>query len=125
MKYFLFILFFILSSCQDYNSNSGDKGRYGPVELNESDPNFRKAYFIIQSRCVSCHDHKHDKWADFKSNDEWVADGLVEPGVPASSELIQRIINTGTASSSDMPPGGSPLPDTEYNALVKWVTEFQ
>jgi uncharacterized membrane protein len=123
MKYFLFILFFI-SSCQDYNSNSGDKGRYGPVELNETDPNFSKAYNIIQSRCVSCHDHKHDKWADFTSNDEWVADGLVEPGVPTSSELIERIVNTGSVSS-DMPPGGSPLSDAEYNALVKWVTEFQ
>ena len=123
MKYFLLILF-LFTSCQDYNSNSGDAGRYGPVELNETDPNFRKAYFIIQDRCVSCHDHKHDKWADFKSNDEWVADGLVEPGVPASSELIERIVNTGNVSSN-MPPGGSALPDAEYSALVKWVTEFQ
>jgi uncharacterized membrane protein len=123
MKYFIFILL-IFSSCQDYNSNSGDKGRYGPIELNESDPNFRTAYFIIQDRCVSCHDHKHDRWAEFKSNAEWVADGLVIAGQPATSELIVRIVNTGNASSSNMPPGGGALPNTEYNALIKWVTEI-
>jgi uncharacterized membrane protein len=123
MNYFFFSLL-LLSSCQDYNSNSGDKGRYGPIELNESDPNFRKAYFIIQDRCVSCHDHKHDKWADFTSNSEWVAEGLVISGQPATSELIGRIVNTGQVSS-DMPPGGSPLSDAEYTHLVKWVTEFQ
>lgn len=123
MKYFLFILFFF-SSCQDYNSNSGDRGKYGPVVLNETDPNFRQAYSIIQDKCVSCHDHKHDKWADFKSNDEWVSEGLVVSGDPATSELIIRIINTGDVSS-DMPPGGSPLSDAEYNHLIKWVTEFQ
>lgn len=123
MKYFFFILIFF-SSCQDYNSNSGDRGRYGPVELDESDPNFRRAYEIIQTRCVSCHDHEHDDWADFKSNDDWEASGKVVPGDPAASVFIERIVNTGQ-TSSNMPPGGSPLSNDEYNHLVKWVTEFQ
>ncbi|MBA2404628.1 MAG: cytochrome c [Bdellovibrionales bacterium] len=122
MKYFF--LLFILASCQDYNSNSGDRAKFGPVVLDETDPNFRRAYFIIQDRCVSCHDHRHDKWADFKSNDEWESEGLVVPGQPATSEFIERIVNTGQVSSN-MPPGGSPLPDAEYAHLVKWVTEFQ
>jgi uncharacterized membrane protein len=122
MKSIFFILL-IFSSCQDYNSNSGDKGRYGPIELNESDPNFRKAYFIIQDRCVSCHDHKHDRWSEFKSNADWVADGLVIAGQPGTSELIVRIVNTGEVSSN-MPPAGGSMPDAEYNALVKWVTEI-
>ncbi len=121
-SFFLFLL--LLASCQDYNSNSGDRAKYGPVELTETDPNFRKAYFIIQDRCVSCHDHKHDRWADFKTNDDWVKDGLVEAGAPTTSELIIRIVNSGQVSSN-MPPGGSAMPDAEYNHLVKWVTEFQ
>jgi uncharacterized membrane protein len=123
MKYFLFGLLFA-SSCQDYNSNSGDRGKYGLVVLNETDPNFRQAYTIIQDKCVSCHDHKHDKWADFTSNEEWVAEGLVVAGQPEGSELIERIVNTGQVSSN-MPPGGSALSDEDYNALIKWVTEFQ
>jgi len=122
MKYIFFLLLFF-SSCQDYNSNSGDRGRYGPVILNESDPNFRQAYFIIQDKCVSCHDHRHDSWADLKSNADWLASGLVVRTQPATSEFIIRIINTGEVSS-DMPPGGSPLPDAEYNHLIKWVTEI-
>ena len=123
MKYFFFFVL-ILSSCQDYNSNSGDKGRYGPVELNESDPNFSKAYFILQDRCVSCHDHKHDRWAEFKSNADWVADGLVIKGDPPTSELIVRIVNNGQVSSN-MPPSGGSLPDAEYKALVKWVEDIR
>lgn len=122
MKFFFFILLFF-ASCQDYNSNSGDRGRYGPVELNETDPNFAKAYNIIQTRCVSCHDHRHDDWADFKTNDDWENSGLVTPNDPSQSEFIERIVNT-QSTASNMPPSG-PLPDAEYDHLVKWVTEFQ
>jgi uncharacterized membrane protein len=103
MKLFSLALL-LLASCQDYNSNSGDKAKFGRVILDESDPNFRQAYFIIQDRCVSCHDHKHDKWADFKSNTEWIAEGLVVAGQPGASEFIERIVNTGQVSSN-MPPG--------------------
>lgn len=119
-----FYLLLLLVSCQDYNSNSGDRGRYGPVVLNENDPNFREAYDIIQNRCVSCHDHRHDDWAEFKSNADWEASGLVVPTDPDASEFIERIVNSGQ-TSSNMPPGGSPLPDDEYQHLRKWVSEFQ
>lgn len=121
MKYFFFFLI-LLASCQDYNSNSGDRGRYGPVELNESDPNFRKAYLIIQDRCVSCHDHKHDKWAEFKSNQDWIDADLVVANDAANSEFIKRIVNT-QATSSNMPPTGA-IPAAEYDHLVEWVTNI-
>lgn len=124
MRFFFLLLIFSLTACQDYNSNSGDRGRYGPIVLNESDPNFAKAYGIIQNRCVSCHDHVHDRWADLKSNDDWVTEGVVTPLSAANSELIQRIVNTGGADSN-MPPGGSPLSNEEYSHLLKWVNEFQ
>lgn len=117
-----FIFLILLAGCQDYNSNSGDRGRYGPVELNETDPNFREAYTIIQNRCVSCHEHKHDAWADFKSNADWVNADLVVPNDAANSEFIQRIVNT-QATSSNMPPAGA-IPTEEYNHLVEWVTNI-
>ena len=124
MRLILAILILALTSCQDYNSNSGDRGRYGPVVLDESDPNFEKAYNIIQTSCVSCHDQEHDRWADFKTNADWLAAGYIDQANPTDSQIIRRIINTGT-TESNMPPGGSPLSNDEYNHLIKWVTEFQ
>lgn len=123
MRFSLLCLLFTITSCQDYNSNSGDR-KYGPVVLNEPDPNFARAYSIIQNRCVSCHDKEHDLWASYTNNDAWVNSGLVVAGNTSNSDLIRRIINTGN-SESNMPPGGSPLSNDEYNHLIKWVTEFQ
>lgn len=120
MKLLLLLVFVV--SCQDYNSNSGDRGKYGPVILNESDPNYAEAYAIIQNRCVNCHRGYHDHWANFTSNDDWI--GLVEPNDPDNSSFIQRIINSGQ-TNSNMPEGGSALPTAEYNHLRKWVSEFQ
>lgn len=124
MRFFFFLILISLTGCQDYNSNSGDRGRYGPVILDESDPNFARAYGILQNRCVSCHDHQHDRWADFTSNADWLAAGYIDMSNRTNSEVIRRIINTG-ATDSNMPPGGSPLSNDEYNHLIKWVTEFQ
>lgn len=123
MKFFLLFII-IFSSCQDYNSNSGDKGKYGPVAFNETDPNFEKAYYIIQSRCVQCHSGYHNNWADFKSNNEWQGGGLVIPQDTQNSPFLARIINSGQAGA-DMPQGGSAIPNAEYTHLVKWVNEFQ
>lgn len=121
---FLLLPLLLLSSCQDYNSNSGDRGKYGEVVLNETDPNFRDAYYIIQNRCVSCHDHEHDDWAELKSNDDWIAEGgLITPGQPENSLLLRRIINSAQVGAN-MPPGGSAIPDDEYEHLEKWITEF-
>lgn len=118
MKFF-FLTIFLLTSCQDYNSNSSDRDRYGAIELNETDPNFPQAYAIIQTRCASCHDHAH--WAAFKSNADWIGNNYIIPKSPDSSTLINYIINAG----GSMPLGGSPLPDAEYNHLLKWVDEIE
>lgn len=119
MKIVFFILLTLLS-CQDYNSNSGDKGRYGPVNLLGADAQFSTAYFIIQDRCVSCHDGVHNRWADFKGTNDWIAESYIVPGNAANSTLIKRVINTGGAAAN-MPPGGSPLSNEEYNSLKEWI----
>jgi hypothetical protein len=117
----LVLLLFILIGCQDYNSNSGDRDLYGPIVLNESDPNFRPAYLVMQSRCMNC--HRHVQWANFKSNQDWIDANLVIPGQPEDSLLIKRIINSNQVGNN-MPPGGSPLPDGEYDSLTEWVTNI-
>lgn len=119
MKFFL-LLTLLLSSCQDYNSNSGDQGRYGIVSLVGS-AEFKASYAVIQNRCVNCHSGYHNNWANFTAEQDLVNDNKVVPANPAGSLLIQRIVNTG-GSAANMPPGGSPLPDAEYEALKTWIT---
>lgn len=122
MRIIFLLLIFI--SCQDYNSNSADRSKYGPVVLTDTDPNFAQAYNIIQNRCVSCHSSSiHDPWADLKDNASWLDSGLIQRQDPDNSILLQRIINYGGASSN-MPQGGSALPDSEYQHLVKWINEI-
>lgn len=123
MKYSLLLLG--LLSCQDYNSNSSDRIKFGPITIDDGvDPNLKSAYAIIQNRCVNCHSSTiHNVWSTYTSNELWLTSGVVNRGDPNNSSLILRIINSGQASSN-MPQGGSALSASEYNALVKWVTEI-
>ncbi len=121
MKIFFFFSLFLLS-CQDYNSNTGDRDKYGEVSL-ENNAQFRRAYSIIQNRCVNCHTSSvHDTWASYTTNEMWIKSGSnrVLPGRAQDSNLIIRIINSGH-TNSNMPIGGSALPNDEYDALVEWI----
>ena len=120
MKHISLLLLFTLASCQDYNSNSGDRAKYGPITLS-GDSKLDAATAVLQSRCISCHDRYHDNWADLKTNADWITEGLVVAGDVAGSRLIQRTVNTG-ATDSNMPPGRPPLPNDEYKTLTDWVT---
>lgn len=114
-------LLLLLAACQDYNSNSSDKARYGGDVVLENDPQFQQAYHIIQDRCVSCHTSQiHAPWSTYTTNAKWIESGRVIKGDPQGSALIDRIINTGE-TNSNMPLGGSALPNDEYDALVQWV----
>lgn len=116
-----FLLLLLLIACQDYNSNSSDKERYGGDVQLENNPQFRDAYRIIQNRCVNCHTSQvHAGWSAYTTNAKWKESGLIIEGNPQDSSLIQRIINTGE-TNSDMPLGGSALPNDEYDALLQWV----
>lgn len=113
----------LTGACQDYNSNSADRIKYGPVVLDESDPNFARAYNIISSKCINCHTGYHNNWAELKNNDAWLDYGILLRGDPNNSMFIQRIINYG-GTSSNMPFGGSPLSNSDYQHLTKWIEEM-
>ncbi|HXH30383.1 MAG TPA: hypothetical protein VNJ01_06200 [Bacteriovoracaceae bacterium] len=115
----LIILAAAISGCQTYNSNTEDEAKYGPTNL-VGGAEFIRAYPVIQSRCISCHNY-HDEWANYTDSNDWVVNNLVVAGAPNSSLFITRIINHG-GSGANMPQGQGPLPDAEYDLLVDWVT---
>lgn len=117
----LLLIFFV--GCQDYNSNTYDKTRYGKVTLTGS-PDFEAAYYIIQQRCTNCHTSTiHNPWASYTNEQDWIDKGYVAKGDPDGSRLIFRIFNYGS-TQSDMPRDLGPLPNDEYQQLVDWVTNI-
>jgi uncharacterized membrane protein len=116
----IFLTLLFLFSCQDNNSNSGDRGKYGPVEFDEADPNFSKAYYIVQDRCVNCHSGYHNSWAEYKSNAAWISSGLIIQNDSQNSSFLNRIINSAQVGAN-MPLNGTALPDAEYDHLVQWI----
>lgn len=114
----------LLSSCQYFTSNSYDKEKYGPVLSDETDPNFLKAYNIIQNRCINCHSSTiHAHWSQYKDNNAWLDSGLVNRQDADNSFFIQRIINYG-GPSSNMPQGSGALPPAEYDFLKEWINNI-
>lgn len=126
MKFFALIsCLFILSSCEDYNSNSADKLKYSnePQQEQTGDPNFAPAFSVIQNRCISCHSGFHNNWAAYTSNERWLNSGLIQRGDPQNSSLIKVMFNSGQAGAN-MPLGSGAIPDAEYQLLLKWITEI-
>ncbi|MFP5386436.1 MAG: hypothetical protein ACLGHN_10180 [Bacteriovoracia bacterium] len=118
MKILLIVLLLFYIGCQDYNSNSFDRDLYSETEL-VGGPDFVGSYNILQKHCMGC--HTHSQWSEYTNEQDWINRGLVVSGDAASSELIQRIWNSG-AASADMPLGGGPLSASEYQSLVNWVS---
>ncbi len=117
----LVLLFSLLVSCQDYNSNSSDKLKYGDLVIDdEGDPNYIGAYKIIQNKCIACHQSHHNGWIGF-SPSQWLSSGFVAKGNPDSSPLIMATSNFG----GTMPPTGSPgLTAEEYQTLRTWISDM-
>lgn len=124
---FIVLIFslFILSSCEDYNSNSADKLKYSNDTQQEDvgDPNFAPAMEVIKNRCISCHSGFHNNWSRYSSNEMWLNSGLVHRGDPDNSPLIKRTINSGQAGAN-MPQGAGAIPDAEFETLRTWVTNI-
>lgn len=116
----LLSLLCILVSCQNNNSSSADRFKYGPIEL-ENNPQFQAAYPVIQSRCVNCHTSTiHDVWASYTTSAQYISAGLVIKQDPNNSRFIRYIQNSGL-SPATMPLNDGPLPNDEYQILVDWV----
>lgn len=120
MKFAFFLFTFLFVGCQDYNSNTFDRDRYGKIEL-IGGAQFEAAYKVLQNRCMNCHEHAG--WSAYTNQAQWVNESLVIPNDKDNSKLINRIKNYGSANS-DMPVGGSALPSTEFDTLVQWVTGY-
>ena len=122
MKYFL--MFFLVSCGQNYNSNSFDADRYGPeVEIDISSPEgsrFAAAYNLLDSQCIKCHDGTHSFWAGFTTEQDWIDVGYVNAGDFDNSFIIKRLKNYG----SDMPQGGQELTDNEIEILQEWINNL-
>lgn len=117
MKKILILSLLIFWGCQDTNSNSYDKDKYS--ETGDGDPAFKAAYSVLQTRCISCHDH--GSWSKYNTSEKWIASGLVVAGDTTNSPVIYKIHNFG-GPSSNMPLGGSTgIPGSEYQALLDWV----
>jgi hypothetical protein len=125
---FLIIAFTLLSSCQNFNSNSADESRFSESPIPESgsnDPNdpayqsyvkLVKSYNIIKTRCFQC----HSQWQNLNSNQKWIDSGLVFKNNPESSSLINRLKNFDPPG--DMPSGAnSAIPNDDYLTLVDWI----
>lgn len=122
MKISLIVILLTYIGCQDYNSNTFDRDRYGEIEL-DGGSEFKTAYPALQKHCMSC--HRHAQWAGYTNEEDWVNnENLVVRGDPGASQVLYRIVNYGGASS-DMPQGGAQIPQKDYEAIKVWVESFQ
>jgi uncharacterized membrane protein len=119
MKLLLFICTVLLSGCQNWGSSSLDESRYNDVELDDSDPNFKAAYAVIKTHCISCHNY-HSEWASYTSSAKWLESNDIIPGNDVSSPLVNMLINEG----GEMPRGAGSISDAEYQALKLWIREI-
>lgn len=120
MKLVCLALFTLLVGCQDLNSNSSDREKYGPTSLIGSD-NFREAYPILVKRCGNCHTSNiHAAWASYQNEQTWIDLNKIVPSDSRNSQIIIRTINTG-GNNANMPQGGSAIPDQEYETLIRWI----
>lgn len=119
MNFLLIIITLLLSGCQNWGSSSLDESRYRDSTIDETDPNFKVAYGIIKTRCISCHNY-HSEWANYTSSAKWLQSSDVIPGNDLNSPLINMLINEG----GEMPRGGGSLPEAEYQALKLWIREM-
>ena len=109
------LFIFLLTSCQDFNSNSFDETKFSPFTGHP-------ALEVLRNRCISCHRGTHDWWSSLVNNSDWsntIVDGnqYVIPGDFAGSYIIFRLKNFG----SDMPDGGPALTEQELNLLRDWI----
>ncbi len=105
----IFLLLFLGSCGQDYNSNYNDRGTYADIGIPAGTPLYN-AYVLIQNRCFSCHS---GAWQDFKTDQAWMDSGLVSKGSFDTSTLRNKLQNYG----GNMPR----LTSSEIDTLKTWI----
>jgi mono/diheme cytochrome c family protein len=77
---------------------------------------------ILQERCYACHGALAQKGKlRVDSGADMLAAGVVKPGKPGESELLDRVASTDDATR--MPPEGHPLKPEQIAKLKAWIEQ--
>lgn len=122
MKY-IFVLFFLASCGQDFNSNTGDEAFSAVNGIDTSTPAGQRldaAYTVLKNECMSCHTGYHNSWNSYKTDTAWVNAGLVHAGSPTASSVYNRLKNVG----GDMPLLNPQISEVERQVLDTWISQL-
>ena len=123
MKYFLILILSSVVSCgQDYNSNTFDAQIYGSQigDIDTTTPEgqrFAKAFNVIDTQCISCHNNNHNFYASLTTSQDWISSNLIIKGDFDNSFIIRELKNFG----GDMPQGSSELSQQDLDYLRDWI----
>jgi len=98
---------------------------------------FTEVLAITDAKCAvsGCHvdgvepgdlrfDRDRDKlWEELVEDEAEEVDGLarVEPGAPAASWLVRKLVERQPEAGVQMPIGGAPMPAAEVRTVVRWI----
>lgn len=108
-------------NCSAYHGSGTES-----LELS-SEAAFDSAKVVLERNCVSCHSPSGTQSAtpmNFSSPHEFIAAGLIVPGEPDQSKLLQRIrggdLTAQNNALRNMPPSDTISP-TDYQILKRWI----
>lgn len=119
----ILLLLLVISCGQNYNSNTFDKDIYQEVTIDVTSPEgerFYQAFNVIKDKCISCHTGYHNSYANYTTDAEWTASGLIVAGDYEGSFLRNKLKNYG----GNMPASGSELSDSEIAYLEDWIVNL-
>jgi hypothetical protein len=74
----------------------------------------------IKKYCVSCHTGYHNGWANYTEQD-YITQGLVQPGRPEASLLINITKFNPYTGVGLMPKGNNGFTQQDFQVLDNWV----
>lgn len=119
----LFTLVFMpLWGClQTQNSSSGDRDQFGELPTEgEISAEFAAVRAIFASSCVApCH-----TYSSYKTEEQFIAEGLVVPGDPDNSEIYTALTGATSPTGRKDMPIGSPLTMDELAVFTTWINSI-
>ena len=111
----------LITSCmQATNSNSSDDSLYSSNTI--TDPKFKAAFEVLNTKCANCHSGYHNNWSNYTNASDWQNSNLVIANDIANSDIIVRLDVWG--ATGGMPKDASPLTESEYNSLKDWINNL-
>lgn len=106
---FGFLILFLLSGCQVYNSSTNDMYQYS-----SDGTAFGDAKVVFAMKCTPCHNYY------LKTQQQLQSDGLFSPGDVYASELFTRLKGANAGGEENMPANGQ-LSDDEIDKIRIWI----